>query len=513
MSQELSEQTKVRREKLDKIRSERYPYPNDVKVTISSAKMREQVLKASELAEGDAQKEKEIETLAGRLMSVRVMGKASFCHIRDVDGLIQVYVRRDDIGQDEYKQFKQLDVGDVVEVKGYGFSTKTGEPSVHATSLRLLSKCLHPLPEKWHGLQDKEVRYRQRYLDLIVNPQVRDIFVSRSRIIQQIRSFFDNRGYTEVETPMMSSVASGAAARPFITHHNTLDIDLHLRIALELPLKRLIVGGLEKVYELSKVFRNEGVSSSHNPEFTMLEFYEAFATYEDLMDMTEELIVGLCDKVVGSRELEFQGRKIDFTPPWRRVTMADALFEIGGVSREHDADSLEGIYKIAQELGYEDVKEITDYGRALFEVFDRLCEEKIVNPTFITQHPLTISPLSRPSMEDGRFTDRFELMVGGMELANAFSELNDPDDQRDRFLAQVQALREGDEEAMPVDEDFVTALEYGMPPTAGLGLGIDRLVMLLTGAASIRDVILFPLMRPNAMGASGDDAESQKGEK
>lgn len=494
MAQIDNEQHRVRRGKLEQLRSLGYPYPNDVSVTSSCKSVVEQI-EIDDSHKSDSVTFDSV-TLAGRLVSIRLMGKAAFCHIQDVTGKLQVYVRRDDVGVDAYAAFKTFDLGDIVEVSGFGFKTQTGEPSLHANSIRLLVKCLHPLPEKWHGLTDKEVRYRQRYLDLIVNPDVRNVFVTRARIIQHVRDFFNNRGYVEVETPFMSAVASGAAARPFVTHHNALDLELHLRIALELPLKRLIVGGLERVYELSRVFRNEGISTEHNPEFTMIEFYEAYATYETLMSLTENLVVGLCDNVIGSRKVNFHGNDIDFTPPWKRLTMTDAVYEFTGLSRDISLETLEGVHQAAVALGCEDVQDINDYGRALYAIYDRLVEDKIVDPTFIIKHPLSISPLARPSSDDPRFTDRFELIVSGMELANAFSELNDPDDQRERFLSQMEAFRAGEEEAVVMDEDFVTALEYGMPPTAGEGIGIDRLVMVLTGAASIRDVILFPLMRP-----------------
>ncbi len=494
MSAERSEQELVRREKLGKIREQGYPFPNDVTVDTLCSEVP---------ARADKEEELEIEqrssmTLAGRIVGLRQMGKAAFCHIQDRSGKSQLYVRKDEIGEEAFADFKTFDLGDIVEASGVVFRTKTGEPSVRAKSIRMLVKCLHPLPEKWHGLSDVETRYRQRYLDLIVSPEVRETFVKRAQIIAYVRRFFDDRGYVEVETPVMSTVASGAAARPFRTHHNALDIDLTMRIALELPLKKLVVGGIERVYELGRVFRNEGISTEHNPEFTMLEFYEAYATYETLMDLTEELISGLCEQVCGSLVIEFKEQQIDFTRPWKRVSMKDAIYEIGEVSREFDLDSLDGVHAAARSLGYEDVAELPDYGKALFEIFDRYVEGKIVNPTFITKHPKSISPLARPCMDDPVVTDRFELMVAGMELANAFSELNDAEDQLARFEDQIQAKQAGDEEAMALDEDFVTALEYGLPPTGGQGIGIDRLVMILTNAKSIRDVILFPTLRPQS---------------
>ncbi|MCL4160221.1 UNVERIFIED_CONTAM: hypothetical protein GTU68_021688, partial [Idotea baltica] len=408
----------------------------------------------------------------------------------------QLYIRKDVIGDEAFEQYKGYDVGDIVYAEGTTFRTKTGEPSVKVSSLRLLVKSLHPLPEKWHGLSDVEIRYRQRYLDLIVNPDVQQTFVQRAKIIRYIRKFFDSRDYIEVETPSMSTVASGAAAKPFETHHNALSVDLNMRIALELPLKKLVVGGIERVYEIGKCFRNEGISTEHNPEFTMLEFYQAYATYETLMDLTEELLTGLCREVTGSLKISFRDMEIDFAQPWRRLTMKDAVKELGGFESDYDFDTIEGVHSAAAEVGFDDISEIADYGKALYELFDRHIEYRIVNPTFITQHPTSISPLARKNLDDPRFTDRFELMAAGMELANAFSELNDPIDQLERFEAQLKLKEAGDEEAMPMDQDFVTALEYGLPPTAGQGIGIDRLVMLLTNSASIRDVILFPTLRP-----------------
>ena len=499
MDRELNEQQAIRREKLAKLREDSYPYPNDVNVTTSSS----QIVTLINCADSAETLKAQTCTIAGRLMAMRVMGKASFCHVQDRAGKIQVYVRKDEIGEYAYAAFKTFDLGDIVQVSGYPFKTQTGEPSLHVQKIRLLVKCLNPLPEKWHGLSDKELRYRQRYVDLFVNPEVREVFVKRAKIIQGIRNFFNERGYVEVETPVMSNVASGAAARPFVTHHNALNLELHMRIALELPLKRLVVGGLDRVYEMGRVFRNEGVSTHHNPEFTMLEFYEAYATYENLMDLTEELIMRLCDGVIGSHKIEFDGRVIDYTGPWRRLTMMEAVYEFAGVERSIDLNTIEGIHKAGQKLGFDGIKDINDWGFGLYELFDRFAEEKIVNPTFITRHPTSISPLSRPCLEDPRFVDRFELMIAGMEVANAFSELNDPEDQRERFLAQIKAKEDGNEEIMPMDEDFIAALEYGLPPTAGQGIGIDRLIMLLTGQTSIRDVIFFPLMRPE--GSSADE--------
>ncbi len=486
------EQEEVRRDKLQKLRSIGYPYPNDVRVSAISNEIVKLIEDASDVGTLSGQ----TFTIAGRIMSLRLMGKAAFCHIQDRGGRIQVYLKKDDIGDEAFERFKNFDLGDIVEISGYPFRTKTNEPSLHGKSIRLLVKCLHPLPEKWHGLTDVEVRYRKRYVDLMVNPEVRETFRIRSKIISAIRRFFDERDYLEVETPVLTPVVGGANARPFRTHHNTLGLDLNLRIALELPLKRLVVGGLDRVYEIGRVFRNEGISTEHNPEFTIIEFYQAYATYEDLMNLTEELIVRLCDEVLGRRKLEFDGKALDFSPPWKRLTMAEAIYEIGGVARSFDLNSLSGVKLGAKSVGL-DLEAFSDHGSAFYELFDRHVESKIVNPTFITRFPSVVSPLSRPSLDDPNFVDRFELMIAGMEIANAFSELNDSEDQERRFLDQLEAKKRGDEEAMDMDKDFVEALEYGLPPTAGEGIGIDRLVMLLSGQVSIRDVILFPQMRPS----------------
>ncbi|MCC6220899.1 MAG: lysine--tRNA ligase [Deltaproteobacteria bacterium] len=492
MSNTRSEQELVRIEKLSELRQHGDPFPNDVVVTATSERVRGNVDAEVELDEADRKRV----TLAGRLMTIRLMGKAAFCHVQDRHGQIQVYVKRDDLGEAAFERFKSLDLGDIIEVTGYAFRTKTNEPSLHAEKYRLLVKCLHPLPEKWHGLTDVETRYRKRYVDLIVNKQSRDVFLARAKILGLIREFFNSREYLEVETPMMHSVASGAAAKPFLTHHNSLSLDLYLRIAPELHLKRLLVGGFERVYEMGRVFRNEGMSTEHNPEFTILEFYQAYATYNSLMDLTEELIVKLCQEVTGGLKINYKDRELDFTPPWKRITMVEAIREFGNIDSSISLESLDGIKRAAKVLGFDGIDSLDDYGRAVYEVFDVCIEERIVSPTFITKHPLSISPLSRASADDGRFVDRFELIVAGMELANAFSELNDPFEQHRRLEDQLKAKMQGDEEAMDMDEDFVTALEYGMPPTAGEGIGIDRLVMILVGATSIRDVILFPQMRP-----------------
>ncbi len=496
MAIERNEQQQVRLEKLAELTDSGFAYPNELPELVSGERVKE-------ICESECEKEAENRTrfnLAGRLVAMRKMGKAAFFHIQDAQGRIQAYIKKDLVGEEIFNEFKTWDIGDLVFVEGYPFVTKTGESSLHVTKASLLVKCLHPLPEKWHGLSDVEVRYRQRYLDLIVNPDVRKVFTQRAKIVAGIRNFFNEKGYIEVETPMMSGIVSGASARPFNTHHNSLDLDLSLRIALELPLKKLVVGGIERVYEIGRVFRNEGISTQHNPEFTMIEFYQAFATYEDLMNLSEELILKLCDDIIGSRKIKFSGREIDYSAPWQRLSMLDSIHEVGGVDKKFDLNTLEGIHEAAKSLSLDKICEEKDYGRALFELFDQHVESKLVNPTFITRHPTSVSPLARKSSDDDRFTDRVELFIAGMEVANAFSELNDPIDQRGRFEQQMDLKAGGDEEAMSLDEDFLHALEVGMPPTAGQGIGIDRLVMLLTGSESIRDVILFPQMRPKASG-------------
>lgn len=490
-----SEQEQVRFEKLQRLRSKGYPFPNDIPPTTSAEKLLGSEVVVPESAARVV--------LTGRLVQLRHMGKASFAHVLDSSAKIQVYVRQDTVGDESYNTFKELDIGDIVEVRGYVFVTKTGEKSVFAESIRLLTKSLIPLPEKWHGLTDVEARYRMRYVDLISNPEVRQVFRTRAQIIREIRSFLDGRGYLEVETPVLHYIPGGANARPFKTHHNALDCDMYLRIALELPLKKLVVGGLERVYEMSRVFRNEGVSKKHNPEFTMIEFYQAYATYEDLMKLTEDLIRSLVEKVAGGTTLTFGSHVINFASPWKRLTMVESLHEMGNVSREFDLETIEGVRKAAARHQVELSPE-EDWGRALEELWCELAEPNIIQPTFLTHHPFSISPLARQNQKDPKVTDRFELIIAGMEMANAFSELNDAVDQRERFEAQAARKAAGDEEANDVDEDFVRALEYGMPPTAGEGIGIDRLVMLLTNSASIRDVILFPQLKPEDREASAE---------
>jgi len=436
--------------------------------------------------------------LGGRVLSLRGHGKASFAHIKDQTGKIQIYVRQDAVGESAYGLFQRVDVGDFLGVRGRLFRTKTGELTVQAESLTLLAKSLRPLPDKWHGLSDVEVRYRQRYVDLIANPPVVELFRRRARIVAEIRRFFDARSFLEVETPMMHPIPGGAAARPFVTHHNALNLSLYLRIAPELHLKRCVVGGLERVYEINRNFRNEGLSTQHNPEFTMLEFYQAYADYQDLMVLTEELLLQLVRAVCGSETITYQGREICFAPPWPRLSLEEALVKLGGLSPQEvrTADAL----RTAAEASGVAVKPTWGWGKLLVELFEARVEEKLVPPTFITDFPAELSPLAKARTDDPRYAQRFELYVAGLELANAYTELNDPREQRRRLEAQAEARAAGDEEAHCMDDDFLRALEYGLPPTAGEGIGIDRLVMLLTDAPSIRDVILFPLLRPEARG-------------
>lgn len=432
-------------------------------------------------------------TLAGRVMSIRDFGKAVFIHIKDGTGRLQAYIRKDRVGEENFETFKLMDIGDHVGLTGQLFRTRTDELTLLANSFVLLSKAQRPLPEKYHGLIDVEARYRQRYLDLIVNDNVRNTFIQRGRIIQTIREFLDKQGFIEVETPMMQSIPGGAAARPFKTYHNALGMDLYLRVAPELYLKRLVVGGLEKIYELNRNFRNEGISADHNPEFTMLEFYVAYATYEDLMDLTEKLFLYLLKKLFGELTIEYQGKPINFTTPWPRISFADSLKDIGGIPEDVLFDH-QALIDLARSKGVE-VKDNEEIGRILNRLFESIVEPKLIQPTFIVDHPIELSPLSRRKDEHPEIAERFELFVGGKEVANAFSELNDPDDQRERFLKQASLRDSGDEEALFMDEDYLKALEYGLPPTAGEGIGIDRLVMILTNSPSIRDVILFPQMR------------------
>jgi len=432
-------------------------------------------------------------TVAGRVMSKRVMGKASFCNIADKLGNIQSYVARDSIGEESYKDFKKMDVGDIVGIKGEVFKTKTEEISIHASEVTLLSKSLQILPEKFHGLKDTDVRYRQRYIDLIVNPEVKDTFIKRSAIIKEIRNYLDNQGFMEVETPTLVPMAGGAAARPFTTHHNSLDEDLNLRISLELYLKRLIVGGLERVYEVGRVFRNEGLSVRHNPEFTLLEIYQAYTDYYGMMDLSEGIFRTVAQNVLGTTKISYGGVEIDLGKPFERLTMVDAVKKYAGVDF-NEITTLEEARKAAKEhhVKYE---ERHKYGEIINLFFEEFCEEHLEQPTFIMDHPTDISPLAKKKPENPNFTERFELFITKREMANAFSELNDPIDQKERFMAQEEQFAAGDEEAQHLDEDFICALEYGMPPTGGIGIGIDRLVMLMTDSAAIRDVLLFPTMK------------------
>lgn len=433
-------------------------------------------------------------SLAGRVMSKRVMGKASFCHIQDLQGTIQSYVARDSIGEEEYKAFKKMDIGDIVGLKGEVFKTKTGEISIHASEITLLSKSLQILPEKFHGLTNTDIRYRQRYVDLIMNPEVKDTFIKRSQILKEIRNFLDGRGFMEVETPMLVSNAGGAAARPFETHYNALDEDVKLRISLELYLKRLIVGGLERVYEIGRVFRNEGVDTRHNPEFTLMELYQAYTDYEGMMELTESMFRYLAEKVCGSAVIQYNDTVIDMSKPFERITMIDAVKKYSGVD-------------FAQVATDEEAKALADERHIEYEAhhkkgdiinlfFEEYCEDKMIQPTFVMDHPVEISPLTKKKPENPELVERFELFIYGREMCNAYSELNDPIDQRERFAAQEEAFAAGDEEANHTDEDFLNALEIGMPPTGGIGYGIDRLVMLLTNSQAIRDVLLFPTMKP-----------------
>lgn len=432
-------------------------------------------------------------SLAGRLMSKRIMGKASFGHIMDNDGRMQGYFSRDDMGVDEYQAFKKLDVGDIIGIEGVVFKTKTGEISVHVKKVTLLTKSLLPLPEKFHGLKDPELRFRQRYVDLIANPEVKDVFVKRSKIISTIREVLDNKGFIEVETPVLNTLAGGANARPFITHHNTLDIDMYMRIATELHLKRCIVGGFEKVYEIGRQFRNEGMDTKHNPEFTTIELYQAYVDYNEMMNITEELYVAAAQKVCGSLDIIYQGTPLCLKTPWERLTMVQAVKKYTGL--DFDNQPLDELIAAGNKMGL-DMAADTSWGNALYNIFDAFVEEKLTGPVFIMDYPVEVSPLAKRKPSDPRLTERFEFFICASEGGNAFSELNDPIDQRSRFEQQMLAKAKGDDEAQPYDEDFCNALEYGMPPTGGLGIGIDRMVMFLTDSASIRDVLLFPTMKP-----------------
>ena len=484
----LSEQTRIRREKLTNLQAEGQ---NPFVITRFDWDATSQQIKDN----FDAMEGKPVK-VAGRLMSKRGMGKVSFCDLQDRDGRIQLYARQDEMDEEVYKKFKKFDIGDIVGVEGEAFRTQRGEMSVRAHNITLLSKSLLPLPEKFHGLQDKELRFRQRYVDLMVNPEVKKNFVIRSQFIKFMRNYLDNMGYMEVETPVLNTIAGGAAARPFITHHNTLDIDMYMRIATELPLKRLIVGGMDRVYEIGRIFRNEGMDPKHNPEFTTVEMYQAYADFHTMMDIAEGILAGAAKEINGSYQVGWMGEQIDLTPGWRRLTMVDAVKEYVGVDFGAITDDAEAV-AAAKAVGVElaDAAEKT-WGNALYACFDQKVEEKLIQPTFITMYPVEVSPLTKRSPADPRLTERFELFICHSELANAYSELNDPIDQRQRFEKQVEQRERGDDETEMLDEDFLTAMEYGMPPTGGMGMGIDRCVMLLTGADTIREVILFPTMKP-----------------
>ena len=434
-------------------------------------------------------------SIAGRIIAKRIMGKASFCTIQDSQGKIQSYVSINDLGEETYKDFKTWDIGDIIGIKGFVFKTRTEEISIHAKEAILLTKSLRPLPEKFHGLKNEDLRYRQRYVDLIVNPEVKDTFILRSKIIKEIRKFMDEKGYMEVETPALTTVATGDAARPFITHHNTLDLQMYLRIAPELNLKRLIVGGFDKVFEIGKNFRNEGMDIKHNPEFTNMEFYAAYQDYNDMMDTAEQLISTVAQNVLGKTTIEYDGNEINLAPGWKKISMIEAIKEVAGVDF-NTINTDEEAQAIAKEKGveYEEIKNTR--GHIINEFFETFVEETLIQPTFIIDYPVEVSPLTKRKKEDPRLVERFELFIGGREYGNAYSELNDPIDQYERFLKQVEAKEKGDEEAGGMDEDFVNALEIGLPPTGGMGIGLDRLIMLLTNSASIRDVLFFPTMKP-----------------
>lgn len=491
MSEELNDHMRVRRDKLETYREQGVdPFGGKfVRTHLTS----ELVDAYDKFTKEELEAEEHKVTIAGRIMTKRGKGKAGFAHVQDFGGQIQIYVRQDAIGDDAYELFKTIDLGDIVGITGVMFKTKVGELSIKAQGFELLSKSLRPLPEKYHGLQDIEQRYRQRYLDLITNPESRDTFVMRSKIIRSMRNYLDTQGFLEVETPMMHSIPGGAAARPFVTHHNALDIELYMRIAIELHLKRLIVGGLEKVYEIGRVFRNEGVSTRHNPEFTMIELYEAYADYDDIMALTENMVAHVAQEVLGSTTVMYGEEEIDLAPKWKRLHMVDAVKEYTGVDF-WEKMSDERARELAKEHGIE-IQDSMKFGHVVNEFFEQKVEEQLIQPTFVYGHPVEISPLAKKNKEDERFTDRFELFIVAREHANAFTELNDPIDQRERFEAQVAERDAGNDEAHLMDEDFLESLEYGMPPTGGLGIGIDRLVMLLTNAPSIRDVLLFPQMR------------------
>ncbi len=484
--QDLSEILKVRRAKLKDLQDKNNDPFKIVKYDVTDST--QNILDNFEALEGKNT------SLAGRLMSKRGMGKAGFCDLQDRDGRIQLYVRKDEVGDESYEMFKKYDIGDIVGVKGEIFKTHMGQISIKVKEIALLSKSLLPLPEKWHGLKDTDLRYRQRYVDLIVNPEVKNTFILRSKIIKSIRKFLDDRGFLEVDTPLLNTIPGGATARPFITHHNTLDIDMYLRIAPELYLKRLIVGGMEKVYEMGRMFRNEGMSIKHNPEFTMMEVYEAYNDYKGMMELTENLISTVAMETLGTTKIMYQGQEIDLTPPWNRLSMIEAVKKYSGVDFDNIKSDEEA--KSAAEEKKVHVKPGMTRGEILSLMFEEFAESNLIQPTFIYDYPVEVSPLTKRKPDCPELTERFEFFITGREMGNAYSELNDPIDQKERFVNQVKKRDSGDEEANMMDEDFVTALEYGMPPTGGLGIGVDRLIILLTDSASIRDILLFPTMKP-----------------
>lgn len=483
---DLSEILKVRRSKLQElINKNKNPF-NTVKYEVTA--------KSKEIIDNFETMEGKVVMIAGRIMSKRGMGKASFSHVQDMEGQIQVYLKVDEVGEEHYEEFKKYDIGDIVGIQGEVFKTHKGEISVKAKVVELLSKSLQPLPEKWHGLKDVDLRYRQRYVDLIVNHDVKRTFIIRSKIISAIRKYLDNLGYIEVETPILNTIPGGASAKPFVTHHNTLGLDMYLRIAPELYLKRLIVGGFEKVYEIGRLFRNEGMSVKHNPEFTTIELYEAYTDYNGMMDIAEGLISTVSNEVLGTMKIKYQDQEIDLTPNWNRISMAEAVRQYTGLDFSK-VETKEEAYDIAKSKNVM-VEKGASKGEIVYAMFESFVEHKLIQPTFITDYPVEVSPLAKRKIDDPSLTERFEFFIFGREMGNAFSELNDPIDQRERFLDQVKKREAGDEEANMMDDDFVTALEYGLPPTGGLGIGIDRLVMLLTDSHSIRDVLLFPTMKP-----------------
>ena len=484
----LSEQAAIRREKLAALQAEgRDPFvQTKFDFTADSAAIK---------ADYEAYEEQTVR-VAGRLMSKRGQGKVMFCDLQDATGRIQLFVKIDEMGDEEYARFKKNDIGDILGCEGKVFKTKTGEISIRTSKITLLSKSLLPLPEKYHGLTDKEIRFRQRYVDLMVNPEVKQNFIIRSRFIKHMRNYLDNMGYIEVETPVLNTIAGGASARPFVTHHNTLDIDMYMRIATELPLKRLIIGGMDRVYEIGRIFRNEGMDPKHNPEFTSVELYQAYADFHDMMDIAEGIFTTFAQEVLGTYEAEWMGEKIDLTPGWPRLTMVEAVKKYVGIDFGAVTDNAEAV-ALAKSVGVElsDAAEKT-WGNALYATFDQKVEEHLVQPTFITMYPVEVSPLTKKSPEDPRLTERFEFFICRSEMGNAYSELNDPIDQRERFMKQVEQRERGDDETEMLDEDFLNAMEYGMPPTGGMGIGIDRAVMLFTNSDTIREVILFPTMKP-----------------